>query len=209
MRRLRSSQYHHGDLKRALTEAARSLLEHDGPEAISFRAIARAAGVSQTAPYNHFQSKEDLLATVAAAGFRELEQSQFAAAAAARSGRDRLAALARDYVRFALKRPQLYRLMFGVGISDWRAHPVAAEAKRASFVPIRRVLAEYRNKGEADAEPIDTDAVAAWCLVHGLSMLLIDGSLDPAKRSEGNEEALIDAVVARFVTGLRHERVGD
>jgi AcrR family transcriptional regulator len=201
MRKPRRDRYHHGDLKRALTAAARALLERDGPEAISFRAIAREIGVSQTAPYNHFQSKEDLMATLAAVGFCELEASQLAAAAAARPGRERLAALGADYVGFALKHPQLYRLMFGVGISDWSAHPHARDAKRASCRPIRDTLAEHLgDDGNARTDAIDTAAVAAWCLVHGLSALLIDKSLDIAKR--GGQRALTDRVVSLFVAGL-------
>lgn len=41
------------------------MLESDGAEKLSFRAVARAAGVSQTAPYNHFANKADLLRTLA------------------------------------------------------------------------------------------------------------------------------------------------
>ena len=57
--------YHHGDLRAALLASAARLLEEEGAEAVSFRAIARDVGVSQTAPYNHFDSKEHLLAKVA------------------------------------------------------------------------------------------------------------------------------------------------
>src|SRR5258708_5639969 len=100
--------YHHRDLRSAMITAARKMLERDGPEAISFRAIAREVGVSQTAPYNHFRSKEHLLAIVAGTGFRELEASQRNAAASASSDDERIKALGRDYVRFACTRPQRY-----------------------------------------------------------------------------------------------------
>ena len=39
--------YHHGDLSRALIDAARRLLESEGPSALSLRAVAREAGVSR------------------------------------------------------------------------------------------------------------------------------------------------------------------
>jgi AcrR family transcriptional regulator len=195
--------YHHGDLRSALIAAAGEMLERDGPESISFRAIARAAGVSQAAPYNHFQSKEDLLATLAGAGFRALETSQIAAAAPAPAGDQRIAALGRDYVRFASVQPQLYRLMFGVGVSDWHAHPGVAEAKSAAFRPIRGALAEHLAKGgKAGPEAVETAAIAAWALVHGLSMLLVDRSLDPVKKA-GSADLLIERVVKLFVAGLK------
>lgn len=196
--------YHHGDLRSALIAAAGEMLERDGPEAISFRAVARATGVSQTAPYNHFQSKEDLLATVAEAGFRDLEASQVAAAGMAPPGADRVTALGLDYVRFALLRPQLYRLMFGVGVPGWYAHPEVIAAKGASFGPIQQVLAAHLAAGgKADPEAVETAAIAAWALVHGLAMLLIDRSLDPTKKAAGEAEALVTRAIGLFASGLR------
>ena len=57
--------YHHGDLRRALVEAARRILESEGPTALSLRAVAREAGVSPAAPYHHFKDKSELLEEVA------------------------------------------------------------------------------------------------------------------------------------------------
>jgi AcrR family transcriptional regulator len=52
-----SRPYHHGDLSRALVDAARKILENEGPAALSLRAVAREAGVSPAAPYHHFKDK--------------------------------------------------------------------------------------------------------------------------------------------------------
>ncbi|MCT7376310.1 TetR/AcrR family transcriptional regulator [Chelativorans salis] len=193
--------YHHGYLKAALIAAAGEMLERDGPEAISFRAVARAAGVSQTAPYNHFRGKEDLLATLAEAGFRELEASQLATMGATVPGLERVIRLGLDYVRFASTRPQSYRLMFGVGVSDWRGHQDVAEAKNASFRPIKDALAEYLSS-DMTPEAVEIAAIAAWAQVHGLSMLLMDGSLGAARRGHDGGEALVRQVLTQFAAGL-------
>ncbi|MDQ3996358.1 MAG: TetR/AcrR family transcriptional regulator, partial [Gemmatimonadota bacterium] len=68
----RKRAYHHGDLRRALVDAAIPLLRDGGPEALTLRAVARAAGVSQTAPYRHFADRAELVAAVAESGFRRL-----------------------------------------------------------------------------------------------------------------------------------------
>lgn len=169
-------RYHHGDLKSALITVATDLLECDGAEGLSFRAVARDAGVSQTAPYKHFSGKAELLATVAEGGFRALEVSQLAAAKKARPGKARLVALGLDYIQYATARPQLYRLMFGVGVANWHDFPSVAKVKRASFEPVRAVLAEHLGS-RTSAATLEAAAIAAWGLVHGLSMLKIDGSL--------------------------------
>src|SRR6185437_16137973 len=67
--------YHHGDLRRALIAAARAILEEDGLPALSLRAVARRAGVSQAAPYHHFPDKDALLAALGAEGFDALDRA--------------------------------------------------------------------------------------------------------------------------------------
>ena len=198
----RERGYHHGDLPSALIAAARRMLEKAGPEAISFRAIAREAGVSQTAPYNHFTSKEHLLATLATIGFRELEASQAAATRGAGTPDEQIDGLGRAYVRFACRHPQLYRLMFGVGMSNWRARQEVAKAKKASFRPLQEALATSlaTSRGNS-AAAAETAAVAAWALAHGLSMLLIDGALDVPHDIDA-AETLAARVVAWLVAGL-------
>ena len=66
--------YHHGDLRRALIDAARRLLESEGPSALSLRAVAREAGVSPAAPYHHFKDKGELLDAVAGEGWMMLDR---------------------------------------------------------------------------------------------------------------------------------------
>lgn len=182
--------YHHGDLKAALITAARELLERDGPEKLSFRAVARAAGVSQTAPYNHFDGKDGLLATLAETGFRQLAETQRAAAEAAPPS-GRVAALGRDYLRFAAANPQLYRLTFGGGVSAWSAYPQVKEAKHACFLPILEALADRTPGAGPESEDLKSAGYGLWALVHGLSMLLIAGSLDLA----GAERALTAVIM--------------
>src|SRR5690349_14111931 len=76
-----SRAYHHGDLRQALIQSALQLLRDEGPEALTLRAVARAAGVSQTAPYRHFADRRALVGAVAEDGFRRLKQAMHDAVA--------------------------------------------------------------------------------------------------------------------------------
>src|SRR3954465_7072213 len=87
-----SRPYHHGDLRRALVDAARRLLEAEGPTALSLRAVAREAGGSPAAPYHHFKDKAELLDAVASEGW-DMLNGAMAEAKGAASGRDQLNAL--------------------------------------------------------------------------------------------------------------------
>ena len=98
-----TSAYHHGELRPALLRAAAKILEKEGRDAISFRDLARRAGVSHNAPYRHFADRQALLAALAEEGFVLL-----AAALEGRPWREQAMA----YLRFALANPERFRLMF-------------------------------------------------------------------------------------------------
>src|SRR5688500_16217910 len=124
----RDRPYHHGDLRRALLDAARAILHESGPGALTLRGAARAAGVSQTAPYRHFADRAALVAGVAEDGFRRLLGQMRAAVAAppapGETERAGLQRLALAYLRFAREQPAEYRLMFGDELAAGAAGPL-------------------------------------------------------------------------------------
>jgi AcrR family transcriptional regulator len=61
---IQEKQYHHGNLKEALTLSFLELLETVPMEKLSLRLLANHVGVAPTAVYNHFKNKDELLATV-------------------------------------------------------------------------------------------------------------------------------------------------
>lgn len=155
-------------------------------------------GVSQTAPYNHFDGKEALLVALAGEGFVDLRHSQERALTQIPTGADALEALGLDYVRFAISRPQRYRLMFGVGLKDHAALALVATVKRASFEPLRGLLEARMD--HPDAARLDAKAVAAWGLVHGLTSLIIDGSLPGLEAHEEGGSSRVARAIAAFAS---------
>jgi len=162
-----SGGYHHGDLRAALLTTAMQMLENG--EAFSLRAVARNAGVSPTAPYRHFADRDALESALAAEGFRDL-------LAELSDGRDHpsspaeLAELGVAYVAFALRRPALFRLMFGKACDD--ADDERVKAADALHELLAAALADIRPG--ADSPML---ATAGWSLAHGLACLHLDGKL--------------------------------
>src|SRR5690349_24327221 len=113
----RRQSYHHGDLKRALTSAALSLVAEKGPKGFTLTEAARRAGVSAAAPYRHFADKAELLASVAEQGFLALHADLTAAADAASGPKAQVNELGRAYVRWAVTHPDHYQVMFGAEIN--------------------------------------------------------------------------------------------
>src|SRR5881394_2582635 len=89
--------YHHGNLRQALLDAAVDLLRTGGADALTLRAAARAAGVSQSAPYRHFADRRALVAGVAQEGFARMGA---AIARAVRRGEPGLPALRRGMAAY-------------------------------------------------------------------------------------------------------------
>ena len=100
--------YHHGNLREALTEAAHDILANGGVEALSLRKVALKAGVSPTALYSHFKDKRALLALLATRGFEQLaaymETETHKAGSSSDTDAFSLLSLARGYVKFSGKR---------------------------------------------------------------------------------------------------------
>ncbi len=176
------AEYHHGDLHRALLRAARRILKDEGLEALTLRGVARAAGVSQTAPYRHFADRAALIAAVAEQVFQELERELIRAAArpdatlgeAPTTARGGLQAIAVAYVRFALARPGEYRLMFGHELALAAPTP---PSRQKVFEFLRVGIAMLQQRGLVRAGDPQTMALTCWALVHGLVMLALDGQL--------------------------------
>jgi AcrR family transcriptional regulator len=165
--------YHHGDLRAACVRAGMELLEESGQTALSLRAVARRAGVSPAAPYRHYADREALVAAVAAVGYRDLA-ARLAAAHPSPSTPEEMISVAIAYVRFALERPALFRIMFGEPCDRDNDERVAATTAVSLYL---REIVERSFPQADDAEAL---ATAIWALVHGLAFLHLDGKLDSA-----------------------------
>ena len=167
--------YHHGDLRRALIEAALSLVAERRGADLSIREVARRAGVTYAAPYHHFADKSALLAAVACEGFQGLVSRLERAAARKESLESELQALAEAYIAFAMEQPSHYRVMFLPEVKasvDSEALHVLGE--RAFELLLERVA---RARPAAATSAHEVVAVTAWAALHGLALLVIDGTL--------------------------------
>jgi AcrR family transcriptional regulator len=174
--RATKSPYHHGDLPRALVDAAQHLIEQGDSARLTLRAAAQAAGVSVAAPYRHFADREALLAAVLAKGFRELARRTEKARRAKRDARAALLAVGIAYVGFAADHPAIYRLMFGPDC-DKAAHPDLLAAGSEAFAVLTRAVSDCAARGLINAAEVQQAALAGWALSHGLASLHADGIL--------------------------------
>lgn len=191
-------KYHHGDLRRALIDAALALIAEGELGTLSLREVARRAGVTPGAPYHHFKDKTSLLAAVAEEGFLALTARMDAALAsvAASDARGRLAALARAYVEFARAHQSHYRVMF---LPDVKHRDASESLHAAAEGALGRLMtAIHAARPRATAATVQTRAIVAWAAGHGLVLLKNDGLLD-AKLPDHSERAFLDTAVEHMV----------
>lgn len=172
--------YHHGDLRRALLDTALDAVAEHGPAGLSLRDVARRAGVSHAAPAHHFGDKTGLLTALSAEGWALLAE-----ALEARGTDFRGQGVA--YVLFATGHPAHFAVMRAPGLVRDEDPALAAARDRAG-------AALRAGAGAADPDP--TTALAGWALVHGLSALLLEGSVRPGP--DQDVAALAEAVTGRL-----------
>ena len=188
-----SRPYHHGDLRRALVDAARRLLEAEGPSALSLRAVAREAGVSPAAPYHHFKDKAELLDAVAQEGW-EMVSALMAEAKTGATGLHQLTALGIAYVCFARDNPALYRVMYD-GARDKEMLPEdVQENKDSAYCMVRDTMIEHGANPD-DEIHLELASAAAWCGAHGLAEMAGFKQFDHLKEQLGGERQFLEAVL--------------
>ncbi|MET0274519.1 MAG: TetR/AcrR family transcriptional regulator [Phenylobacterium sp.] len=185
--------YHHGDLSRALIDAARRLLEAEGPSALSLRAVAREAGVSPAAPYHHFKDKGELLDAVAQEGWTMLDQALATAKANAPSLREAMSALGVAYVCFARDNPALYRVMYDTARDKEALPEQMSEREDSAYCKVRDTLIAAGADPNATVD-LELATVAAWCAAHGLAEMAGFKQFDHLRDACGGETQFLRAV---------------
>jgi len=174
----RARAYHHGDLRNALIEAALAQIAKNGARALSLREVARAAGVSHTASYRHFPSKESLLAAIAEQGFVMLGDAIGTAVQAHPA--EPLAALQASgiaYVEFGVQYPHHLQVMFGGLIGSQADHPGLEQAAEATYERLREAVRAAQRSGDVRSGDDRIIALASWAQVHGLALLIAGGQI--------------------------------
>jgi AcrR family transcriptional regulator len=168
----KGGRYHHGDLRAALIDTAIELIGERGVRGFSLAEASRRLGVAVSAPYAHFADRDDLLAAVAVRAYDQLLARLRPDIGELPDPADRLAAIARAYVRFAATSRPLFEVLYEAGL-DKTAHPEIEEAERPladAFLDCVRAL----SGGDASDEAVDDLATAIEATAHGHAVLLID-----------------------------------
>ena len=199
--------YHHGNLKEELTKYACTICERDGYTKLSIRSLAKESNVSQTAPYRHFKTKEEVYAAVAAEGFNKLYKAVFVES-------DKLTLKdfiqsSKNYIDFGLQNANTYDLMFGTAVGDFSQHPELVDTADKTFESLVLNLSSFLK--EKDEDILAGKSITVWALLHGMVGILRKQSMtaDDAYAKENGPMSTtrrinsdLPAYLERVLTGI-------
>jgi AcrR family transcriptional regulator len=176
--RAQRASYHHGNLEESLIKAAIKLVRKNGPDHLSLRTAAADIGVSPSAAYHYFPDKSALLDGIGEYLFTDLANMQEEARAkikgtTARAARARFRALGEAYFKWAMKEPNLFRLMFGGFCSIEDSEPSDSTAYKL----LTRTLDELVTTGAMSKTMRPYGELIAWSSVHGATTLIVEGHM--------------------------------
>jgi AcrR family transcriptional regulator len=196
------ASYHHGDLRRALLDAAVGLIDERGPDAFTLRETARKVGVNHAAVYRHFEDKSALLAAVAEQGFVALSSRMREAVVGipSRHTLERLREMGLAYLAFGVESPSHYRVMFGERIDDGGRFPALSQAVREASGILHEEMKEGARQGLFIAMSPRDLGVAFWTMAHGYTSLVLGRKI--RAKSPKHAEEYWSVLLAPLLRGL-------
>ncbi len=185
--------YHHGDLRQSLIDAACKHLRESGADTLSLRALAREVGVSQTAPYRHFESKAALFRAIATYGFEMLRDATSKVAKEyADDPETAIVEIGVAYINFALENPEKYQLFFDSSLVDFKQSEALMQCGTEAFEVVTGVIQIGIDQGVFIDRPVVEPAGTIWASIHGATSLLL--GKEPAIREAGLQTPVTDAM---------------
>lgn len=182
-------QRERAERERLIVATARELAAEQGWDAVTTRRLAERIEYSQPVLYSHFRGKREIIGAVALEGATELAAAVRAAASGAGGPRERVAALARTYLDFAVRNPAVYDAMFQLDGGLAFAEEDTPEPLKDGFAALLESLGAVAGDG---VEPgLFTEVF--WASLHGLATLTRAGRLPPE-----DAEVRVDLLVDRL-----------
>lgn len=172
---------HKENLKQEILNAAKKLFMKDGYEATSIRKIAAEIEFSPTTIYLYYKDKNDILYALHQEGFKMLAD-RFFALSTIENPFERLKAMGRSYLKFAVEHPDFYELMFVIkepieflnkhcGSADW-------EEGKESFEYLLDTIIDCQKHGYFTSQNPELFSIFVWSTVHGFCTLSLHGHFE-------------------------------
>jgi len=190
-------------LRSLILDSAKKLFIENGVEQTTIRAIAKNIDYSVGTVYFYFKDKNEILDALHTQGFSQLGL-QFSVLKNVNDPMERLIAMGKLYIAFALENPDMYELMFSLKAPMEALHNKDHEQWDegiSAFGALKDTVSACINAGRFDGHNAGPLTYMIWSVVHGMCSLHI------SKRTGsvyGNDpEGLVKAAFEEFLMILR------
>jgi AcrR family transcriptional regulator len=203
----RRSAYHHGNLRRALIDAALDLAREGGVDAVTVREAARRAGVSPGAPFRHFADRTMLMTAVAEEAMGRLRAEIDAGLGAERSADPmrRLQALGTAYLRWVERNPTHFQIVSRRDSIDFAGSAALVTDNAAIQSMMRAIFVEAREQGRLRPADLRLTEIVSRAFVYGLARMHTDGQFPSWDVAPDQTGAVMAAALSLFVSLLGPE----
>lgn len=166
------------ETRRELIAAAEQLIADGGPDALSVRGVAAAAGTTTRAVYSLFDSKDGLVTALAARAFEILAELAEAAPITDDPQEDLVAVGVDAFRAMVVEHPALYRIAFQrvVGL---RPHPQLEAARLRAFMELRSRVERLEQAGLLGSKSVSEAMGEIEAMCEGLSNTELRGDVLP------------------------------
>lgn len=167
-----NKNYHHGNLKVALIETGIELINTSGEEGLSLRKVAAKCGVSQAAPYAHFESKEALIHAMQQHVTEQFMSVLEASVENEKEGSpEAILKIGEAYVHFFIEHPNYFRFLF---FTPYLKIHLSLEDSENTYPPyqlFRRYAIPLLEQMDISKESMLRKMINMWATVQGVALI--------------------------------------
>ncbi len=164
------------EIRQSILSAAQAIAAAEGWQAVTTRKVAERIEYSQPTIYEYFESKQAILLALLHHGYEHLGQAMQQAAERTADPEERLLAISEAYWNFAFTSPELYQVMHGLQGVVFGHADTPTQAKE-TFALMRKNVMNWAQATGTDLPEPDDAVDALWGVVHGLTILAMDGRI--------------------------------
>ncbi|MCC3861592.1 TetR/AcrR family transcriptional regulator [Pseudemcibacter aquimaris] len=198
----KKSTYHHGNLREVLISSALEILKEGTLQDLSLRALARKAGVSQTAPYRHFEDKEALIVVLISEGSALLQEHMVKACQGTDDPVEQLINMGVAYYDFSQDYSAHFRLMFGGSLEDKEKHAHLFEQEKKGYDVLEQVISNCMKLPHSPELSPRLIRLTSWSLVHGLASLILNDVMNDDVPKGDNKREVVSEVISFYTRSM-------
>ena len=192
-------QERQADTRKAILQTALDLIAEKGLDKFSLREIARRVGYSPAGLYEYFDSKEDILWTLAIEGNDRLRSAALSISPEL-PATERLVLACLAYVDFAIHNPEHFIIMNS--LTTGRAsldEPASSASSYSAFLEIVEAAIDEDEIISRDDFGAEAITYSLWALIHGMGIL----RLTQLRNFDANFETMNRRAIETFIAGLK------